>query len=217
MDRFVYSASHDLRASLSSLLGLIEISRLAKNKEEFDEYINMMKGRVHNLEKFIGEIIDYSRNSRQEIQKVPINFLRVCNEVVEGLKFTLGQETTSITYHIPTDLEFLCDLPRLKIVLNNIIGNAMKYMDQNKAVHQIDIYGAFSENAVKIEIKDNGVGISPEHHQRIFEMFYRASESGHGSGLGLYIVKEALAKLNGEIRFKSTPGVGTSFIINLPI
>jgi len=216
LDRFVYSASHDLRAPLSSLLGLIEVSRLAKSKEELDECMKMMKGRVHNLERFIGDIIDFSRNSRQEIQKAPVNLYRACHEVVDGLKFAHGQENTAIKFHIPAELEFMCDLPRLKIILSNIIGNAMKYHDPNKTLHQIDISGSLHGDTVHIEIKDNGIGISSEHHQRVFEMFYRASEKSHGSGLGLYIVQETITKLEGNIRFDSTLGKGTSFIISLP-
>lgn len=216
LDRFVYSASHDLRAPLRSVLGLIGVAGHSQSKEELEQCLAMMKNRINNLDKFIGEIIDYSRNARQDVQKVPVDTLALCQHIVEELKFTQGLEELSVSYQIANGLIISTDPTRLKIILTNIIGNAMKYQDSDKAAHQIEIIAAQNEGSVQIEIKDNGIGISPEHHQRIFDMFYRASESGHGSGLGLYIVKETLAKLNGEIRFNSTPGIGTSFIITLP-
>jgi signal transduction histidine kinase len=217
LDRFVYSASHDLRAPLSSLLGLIAVSQHTKSKEDLDRCFSMMKDRVHDLEKFIAEIIDFSRNARLAVQQVPVNLLSLSKKVVEGLRFAHGNDDTLIRYHIPADLEFIGDPTRLKVILNNLIDNAIKYQDSTKPFHQIDLTAERQGTTVQLEIKDNGIGIPPEYHQRIFEMFYRASEQSHGSGLGLYIVKETIEKLNGDIRFTSAPGNGTSFFITLPV
>jgi signal transduction histidine kinase len=216
LDRFVYSASHDLRAPLSSITGLINVARYSKSKEELDQCFDMMNERVSTLDKFIGEIIDYSRNSRQEVEKVTVNLLSICHQVVNQLKFTQVLREPAFTFSISPELSFLCDLTRLKIILSNIIGNAMKYQDSAKSLHQIEIIADQKGNTIQIEVKDNGIGISAEHHQRIFDMFYRATETSHGSGLGLYIVKETMSKLEGETQFTSTPGVGSSFIITLP-
>ena len=68
-----------------------------------------------------------------------------------------------------------------------------------------------------IKVKDNGIGISEEHHNNIYDMFYRAENSSGGSGLGLYIVKEMIGKLNGKIHFESNTGQGTTFILELPV
>jgi signal transduction histidine kinase len=176
----------------------------------------MMGERISTLDKFIGEIIDYSRNSRQEVEKVTVNLLSICHQVVNQLKFTQVLREPAFTFSISPELSFLCDLTRLKIILSNIIGNAMKYQDSAKSLHQIEIIADQKGNTIQIEVKDNGIGISAEHHQRIFDMFYRATETSHGSGLGLYIVKETMSKLEGETQFTSTPSVGSSFIITLP-
>ncbi|GHM99831.1 hypothetical protein WSM22_13210 [Cytophagales bacterium WSM2-2] len=216
LDRFVYSASHDLRAPLSSVLGLIEICQRSGDREEVKQCLDMMKTRVADLDSFIGEIIDYSRNARQEVRIENFNLLELVHEVTEGLKFGTGMENIFIDYSIPPALKVTSDRSRLKVVLNNIIGNALKYSNPRHDKPQIVIKASSMGNFLKMEVEDNGIGIGEEHLPKIFNMFYRASERSQGSGLGLYIVKETLDKLNGTILVKSTYGHGSMFSIEIP-
>jgi signal transduction histidine kinase len=101
--------------------------------------------------------------------------------------------------------------------MNNLLANAFKYSDSSKSKQEIKIVANLSDTHWRFTIQDNGVGISEEHLPRIFEMFFRASESSEGSGLGLYIVKEALEKLKGKITVLSKLHEGTSFTITLPL
>jgi len=217
LDRFVYSASHDLRAPLSSLLGLIEISQRTEDVEEIKHCLSMMKTRVADLDSFIKDIIDYSRNARQEVYKESFNLLELAKEVTDGLKFGTGMEEIFIKFEIDPTLNIVTDRSRLKVVLNNIIGNALKYSSPQKEEQLISIAANFEGNNMKVLIEDNGIGIAAEHQPKIFDMFYRASEKSQGSGLGLYIVRETLDKLNGKIEVSSSLGNGSRFRLEIPV
>jgi signal transduction histidine kinase len=101
--------------------------------------------------------------------------------------------------------------------LNNLLANAIKYHDPKKEEQWIDVQVSNSNDSIKVMVSDNGMGIEPEHHSKIFDMFYRGTFQSKGSGLGLYIVKETVAKMKGTIGLDSTPGKGSSFLITLPL
>jgi signal transduction histidine kinase len=215
LDRFVYSASHDLKAPLSSMQGLIDIAQRTDDPEEVKMCLRMMKERVLNLDAFILEIIDYSRNSRLELKKEKFNLMDLVMEVVDSLRYAEGFENIYLKYNMPRELEIESDRSRLKVVLNNLIGNSLKYHDPAKENPLIEISAVQQNGRLKIEIQDNGVGIATEHTPKVFDMFYRASEKSKGSGLGLYIVKETVEKMNGRISVESQLGSGTKFTVQL--
>lgn len=214
LDRFVYSASHDMRAPLSSLLGLINISEKTDKIEEVHGYLHMMKGRIKTMEGFIKEVTDYSRNARLDLTLETTDLEAVIREVTENLSDMTGR--VRIAIDMPEKILLLTDPGRLKVILNNLISNAYKY----HRLDQPDPYIAFSakrnQNRVVIKIADNGMGIEPDYHHKIFDMFFRASIKSEGSGLGLYIVKETLQKLGGTIWIESTPGEGSVFTFEIP-
>lgn len=217
LDRFVYSASHDLRAPLTSVLGLIELSQRSKDPEEINLCLEMMKSRIADLDAFIKEIIDYSRNARQEVRVEDFNLYELVEEVADGLRHGNGMENILIQYSIPHDLKVTTDRSRIKVILNNLIGNALKYSNPYQQESVVSVKAGMTDRHLKIQIEDNGIGISDEHLPKIFEMFYRASEKSQGSGLGLYIVKETLDKLSGSIQVKSTHGHGSIFSVEVPV
>ncbi len=217
LDRFVYSASHDLKAPLSSMLGLIEIAQRTEDPEEIKMCLGMMRGRVNTLDDFIREIIDYSRNSRLELKNDRFNLMEFTKEVVDGLRYAEGFEKIYLKYNIPPDLEVETDRARLRVVFSNLISNSFKYHDPSKENPQVEISAVSTASQLRIVVQDNGLGISEEHKPKIFDMFYRASEMSKGSGLGLYIVSETIKKLNGSIHVKSQIGQGSSFEVVLSL
>ena len=216
LDRFVYSTSHDLRAPLTSVMGLINITEQTQNPDDISKYLGMMRDRVHSLDRFIKDITDYSRNNRIEIKKEKVNLASLAREVWENLKF--APEAQSITFHvdIPEDLTIETDKNRLQVVIGNLMSNAVRYHDTRKTEQFIRLRYQVSGRVFCIKVEDNGQGIAQEYHTRIFDMFFRANEKSKGSGLGLYIVKEALMKLSGSIQLDSTPGIGTTITVKLP-
>jgi PAS domain S-box-containing protein len=219
LDRFVYSASHDLRAPLKSLLGLIAILKKSTGKPEQVqlEMLNMMHRSVIKLDDFIEEILQYSQNSRMEVTNEAIPFEELVKEILESHKFSGEVTNLNIQTNILQQHPFISDKRRIIIVLSNIISNAIKYRDTSKGDDAfIKIHVQSNEQNALITVKDNGIGIDAKDHQKIFEMFYRATNYSTGSGIGMYIVKEALEKLNGKITIESALTEGTKFIIELP-
>ena len=217
LDRFVYSASHDMRAPLSSLLGLINLSEKTDAIEDFRIYHGMMKERIKVMEGFIKEVTDYSRNTRLDLVLTKHALRTIVNEVVDNLAYSYTNKKLKVEIDIDPSLSITTDVSRLKVVLNNLISNSYKYQRLVEDYPFIKIAGQLSSNnTFVVSVSDNGTGISAAHHHRIFDMFYRASENSEGSGLGLYIVKETLQKLGGDIQVESTEGKGSIFSFSLP-
>jgi signal transduction histidine kinase len=218
LDRFVYSTSHDLRAPLTSILGLIRIIEMNLPTEETKQHdrVRMVKQSVRKLDDFIAEILDYSRNARSEIIAEPINLESLINEVRENLNYMDGSNDFKLHLEIEPGLKMNSDKRRIKVILSNIVSNAIKYQDKGKTERSLQLRFRSLENGVDILAQDNGIGISKENLNRIFEMFYRATSLSTGSGLGLYIVKETTDKLGGKIEVNSSPGEGSTFNLFIP-
>lgn len=216
LDRFVYSTSHDLRAPLSSVLGLINIADRTENLQDVKRYLSMMKDRVHSLDKFIRDITDYSRNNRLEIVREKVNLSEMAHEIWDSLKFAPEAERINFQVEIPKDAVVESDKNRLRVIMGNLISNAIRYHDLAKAERFIKLQHQMNGKVFYLRVEDNGQGIAPEYHSRIYDMFYRGNEQSKGSGLGLYIVKEALVKLSGSIHLESAPGKGSIFTVKLP-
>ena len=108
------------------------------------------------------------------------------------------------------------DRRRVKVLMNNIISNAIKYRKKNIPDACVNIDFHAGPDSYDIVITDNGEGIPDESKPRVFEMFYRASTTTFGTGLGLYICREIIHKLNGSIEIESTYGTGTSVVVSIP-
>jgi signal transduction histidine kinase len=196
--------------------GLIGIAEKSEDYQELKSYLSMMRGRIDALEKFIRDIIDYSRNSRLEVVHEPVNLHELVHEIMESLRFTDEHNVVSFKEELSKDFIILSDKVRLKIILNNLLSNALKYHDPEKNDSVVSIQANHSNELLHILVEDNGLGIDSDQLPRIFDMFYRASVNSTGSGLGLYIARETIKKLNGKITAESTPGVGTRFILEIP-
>lgn len=216
LDQFVYSVSHDLRAPLASVLGLINIASLENPPEHLKKYLEMIKGRINRLDSFIKDILNYSRNTRLEIAKEEVDFQKLLNEIEEHVKLIDESNKLDIQISIQEEKSFYSDPTRIAMILNNLYVNAIKYQDLNKPHSYLIINIIVTAEKAIIKFKDNGIGIPKNQLDKIFDMFFRASTISQGSGLGLYITKEAINKLNGTIKVDSAPGEYTNFQIDLP-
>lgn len=216
LDRFVYSASHDLRAPLMSVKGLLNMIKVDPEKGNTEKYLELIERSVLKLDNFISDIIKYSRNSRIDLFVREINFYELLDESINSLKFMEGAEQVRSVRNIQIQAPFYSDPSRLLMVFNNIISNSVRYRDKWKSDSylQIDIE-ADGQRAI-IKFTDNGIGIAAEYIGDVFKMFYRATTDSKGSGLGLYIVKSAVEKLEGTIQVQSEFGKGSTFIIEIP-
>jgi PAS domain S-box-containing protein len=215
LDQLMYKTSHDLRSPLSSIIGLINLANLDPDREALKEYLGKIEGRAKKLDEFIRSMLDYARVNRLEEEPEDINidaFVRSCIAELEYMEnFRKVQTRLSVR---PQNLVFKSDKLRLKIIFSNIISNAYKYYN-GEADSYLKIEIELKE-ALTIRFEDNGIGIKEEYLPKIFNMFYRATDRSQGSGLGMYIVKQAVEKLKGTISLSSQYGAGTKIDITLP-
>jgi signal transduction histidine kinase len=216
LDRFVYSASHDLRSPLTSVLGLLYLLRVEVKEEGAQRYVDLMEESILKLDNIIRDIVAYSRNNRTELQIEAIQMKNLMADVEAGLRYL---ESPGVNIHESVKVEnesvFPSDRNRLLTILNNLISNSIKYRHPARNP-EISVSVEVGKELVTLTIRDNGIGIKDYHLGKIFDMFYRTSDHSTGSGLGLYIVKETIKKLGGSIEVESEVNQGTQFIIQLP-
>jgi signal transduction histidine kinase len=217
LDKFVYSISHDLRSPLVSALGLVALMREETEVSSLQYYVQMIDKLLIRLDDLVKDILDISINSRQENQKEVIDFRRLIDEAFDSHKFGHRLRHIQKMIHVDQKSIFYSDRRRLSILFNNLISNAIKYSSEEIGDNAfVKVQVVADKSGAEIVIEDNGEGIGEESIDKIFDMFYRATSNSHGSGLGLYIVKESLHKIGGKIEVKSQLGKGTYFRINVP-
>jgi signal transduction histidine kinase len=218
LDSFVYSVSHNLRAPLMSVLGLLNLARMddVKLNNAMGSYFAMMEKSINKLDDTLKEILDYSRNARSDIKIEKVEMQNLIEDGFERLKYVEGSE--QIEKHISVDEHYplYSDPYRITVILNNLISNAIKYRDSSKTKSFININVVISEQNATILFEDNGIGIPDNMLPKVFDMFYRATDKSDGAGLGLYIVKETIDKLNGKISIESKADKGVKFTVEIP-
>lgn len=215
LDNFVYSVSHDLRAPIASVLGLINLAKKDDDLQMKNVYLDKINRSAIQQDNFIREILDQSRNSRLEVKKEVINFEPLIHETFEQLDFaTATGKPVEKIISINQTSDFYNDRWRLKVILNNIISNAIRYRNGRDPVIKVNV--DIQDHRALVEIEDNGRGIPAEHLENVCQMFYRATDDGAGSGLGLYIVKEVTEKLQGKIDIASEEGKWTRVTLEIP-
>jgi len=216
LDNFVYSISHDLRAPLLSIKGIL---RLITMKEKLGEtatnYIKMADSSVDRLDLTVQEILDYSRNARLDLQITEFDLSMVIEDIFNDLRYGSEREI-SFALHFEGSKIIKSDRYRMSTLLKNIIGNSVKYRNRKINNSKVEVTVIHKNETLEISVADNGIGIAAHNTEKIFEMFYRASSDVTGTGLGLYICKEIISRLGGQIRVESELGIGTTMHITLP-
>ncbi|HCM76243.1 MAG TPA: hybrid sensor histidine kinase/response regulator [Cytophagales bacterium] len=219
LDRFVYSVSHNLRSPLMSVQGLLNIARKEVEQNSvarLNEYFDMMDASIDKLDNTLKEILDYSKNARVDIEIGSINVKEMLVACIDKLKYITGADQLKTNIIIDGSESIYCDFFRLNVIFINLISNAINYRDINKETNTLLITVRTFPYKTSLTFQDNGIGIFSDLKDKVFEMFYRASDRSNGSGLGLYIVKETIDKLEGKVSIDSQIGIGTTVEIDIP-
>jgi PAS domain S-box-containing protein len=219
LDQFVYKVSHDLRAPLTSIMGLINLSRLdADSPETVQGYISMMETSTQKLDRFITSLLEYSRSNREYQNEQRIDFEEIVENSLDGLKYVKGFENMKIDLNIKKGMhDFFAEEMKLSIIFNNVLTNAVKYRNKYLEECQLNIEIDYTnEWYANVRVWDNGIGIHQHYLDKVFNMFFRATENSEGSGLGLYIVKQAVERVGGAIEIHSELGKFTEVIMQIP-
>ncbi|MEO1052029.1 MAG: PAS domain S-box protein [Bacteroidota bacterium] len=216
LDQLVYKTSHDLRSPLSSILGLVNVAKLDPSTESKGQYLERIEGRIHKLDEFVKSMLSYAKANRTEISFEPLDLKTMLTESIKDLEYLDNFSRVNTSIKVEGDHSFCSDRIRVNIILANITSNAFKYYDPNKEENYLKINIQLEEKMAVVTFEDNGIGIEDELQQHVFDMFFRATEKSEGSGLGMYIVKQSVEKLNGHITINSKYGQGTTIKVSIP-
>ena len=216
LDKFAYSISHDIRGPLSGILGAINVAREIEDVEEMKEMLFLMGKSLNKLDTYILSMHDYYSLQRGELKIKELDF----NKIIDDLKpmYTVLSKTNKVAFNVSVEQEeiFRSDDVPVKLILNNLLSNAFKYQDKKNKNKSVDVIVKVQNSLATIYVKDTGIGILGTHIGEIFNLFYRANFQEVGSGFGLYNVKSAILKLNGQLEVTSVLHQGTTFRVTIP-
>ena len=223
-DDFISIASHELKTPMAAIKGYLSMileGVVGKIEPKTKEHIEKAFANVKRLDVLVNELLDVSRleQGRTQFDMQPVDAATVISQVIDELRVKAEEKKLKITYQpLPEPRpKIFVDSDHLAQILDNLIGNAIKYTFKGgiQIFHQVD-----QEN-LKIIIKDTGIGMSPEDRQHLFEKFYRIKNEKTmdipGTGLGLWITRELVRRMNGKIYVDSMENVGSQFTIVFPI
>ena len=215
LDSFFYRVSHDLKGPISSLLGLHGVVEIDIKDAPSLQLFKMYHSQVIRMNNIVMGLINLTEIKNTEKLKTKIDFSKLIEECIESCHYLPNSSAVKIS----TDIQpftFNSEWAIINTILQNLIENAIKYSKPSSDAH-INIKVSASNNEVMVVVEDNGQGIPLDHQNHIFNMFYRANDNTKGSGLGLYILKRAVERLNGVVELKSIPNIGSSFTVTLPL
>ena len=216
LGKFAYSVTHDIRGPLLSVLGAVDIAKGMDNFTELREMLDMMAIALKKVDEFIKNTHEYYKLKRGMLEFEDIDFRDLVLDTEDLFKIAGRMEKVRFTSTVTQNEPFKSDEMSIKIVVNNLLSNAFNYQRKNITDKFVELNIEVADNNAIITVKDNGIGIHESHINNIFGMFYRATSEETGSGLGLYNVKDALNKLNGEIEVESKVNQGTTFKVTIP-
>lgn len=219
--RFVSMASHEFRTPLTSVLS--STSLLAKyigkngNEDKQEKHINRIKSSVHHLTTILNDFLslDKLEGGNVELHNSTFDIKEFATEAAEEIQ-EMAKNGQKVSYQHEGSTEVHLDKQMLKHIFNNLLSNAVKYSPENK---NIDFKTIIEKGILTITVKDQGIGIPEEEQAQMFERFFRAKNAFNiqGTGLGLNIVKKYIDMSGGSISFESDTGMGTTFIVKLPL
>lgn len=222
LDMYIYRAAHDLKGPVASALGLCEVAGLDVQDKNAHQYFQLLQGKMHQLQVVINSLINSSKIKSKTVEKEQVNLNQVVNGITHSLSYIADEDNFEFKLEVPRELCMVTDLYLLRSCLQNIIENAVKYRRSPMQLQgsgersRVHIQARQEGDSICIAIADNGIGIRQEMIHQVFNMFFRATEASEGTGLGLYMTRNAVAKLGGKITVESEYGQGTVFNLVFP-
>jgi two-component system sensor histidine kinase/response regulator len=218
LESFTYSASHDLRAPLRAIMGFSSV--LAKHPQGMDEDARQSVERIiraaHQMEGLIQDLLNYARTGQREVLAVRVSLEPFLQEIENTFQARIKEG--GVQFEIVRPLADLLGDPMLiKQILTNLIDNALTYRTR-QGRPRISVASMVVDDRAVLSVRDNGIGIAPEYHEKIFQVFQRLHTDSEyvGTGIGLAIVAKAARLMNGTARVSSAPGEGSTFYVSLP-
>ncbi len=216
MNQFVYSLSHELRGPLMSISGVSKLAKLEIQEPHILEYFEMIDSATFKLDDFIYKMLDFYRSTKIDNKVSEIDFKEILDQQIEAYQSKFDLSNFDIDITIDQEHKFTSDGSKIRVILNNLFSNSVQFQKLGDGPKKITIAIKVTEEGATISIADNGIGIDEKYQKDVFGLFTRATQKNVGTGLGLYMVKEAVEQIGGTIKLESILAEGTAFKISLP-
>lgn len=217
LDSFVYKASHDIKGPLRSLMGLTKVGLVDfASMPEVAVYFQHIMKTSTKLDIILEDLLTVTKLKTSQLQKSKIDLHAMMKEILDNFNHLNGFSRLNISIDIQGNHVLISDEKVLYSILQNLTENAIKYQDEHQSHPWLKVSIQITETESVFIFEDNGAGISEAHLSKIFDMFYKVNDKSIGSGLGLYILKQAVQKLKGTVKVKSIQGEGTTFTVVIP-
>jgi len=214
LDTFFYRSSHDFRRPLTTFLGLAEVAKVTVKDNNALELFDKVRETALNLDRMLVKLQSISDLGAQQLVYKEVIIEELVRQVFDGFNDAIVSKNIHVTMNVAPDISFYSYPAMVKIIIENLVENAINFCGVADQFVKINVFLRLGE--LVIEVQDNGQGIKEEYFSRIFDMYFRANLNSKGNGLGLYIVKKSVERLNGHIHFKSTHAQGSTFEVVLP-
>lgn len=213
LNTFLYRTSHDLRGPVTTFMGLTQLARMENNNDNVLLYLEKIEGSGEKLLHVLKKLNDVNIIFQQESPREDIALEAFCRELESEYNSYAKEEKVKMEFEVTDTKSIFQNKDLVKVVVTNLIENGIQFHTYNNPFVKISFRRTIDEISVFVE--DNGHGISADAHDKIYNMFYRASERSKGSGLGLYITQKAVELMDGHIKFTSKYG-HTTFVVTIP-
>jgi len=215
LETFIYKASHDIRGPLASIMGLTNVSKLEVTDKTALNYLRMIELATKKLDYVLLELVKAMKIKGTEVFVDDIHFESLLSGVISRFEHTGGFARLNISTVVNVSNTFISNRFIIETILQNLIENTIKYQNPNNKNPFLKVSVSETPAGIVIKVEDNGIGIEKSLQSKVYDMYFRAIEDSKGSGLGLYLVKKSIEKLNGQIELESKQGEGTTFTIRL--
>lgn len=220
---FLAAMSHELRTPMNGVLGISQLIAEETKEPVTKEHIKVILDSGQHLMTILNDILDFSKveENKLELEEAPFHLEQVLTPVCSAIQPLIDEKSIELIVEndVPNNTEFTGDCARLRQILFNLAGNAVKFTNEGHVLIRTELNS--EDKHLLIIVSDTGIGIAPDKQGRVFNSFEQADSSTTrrfgGTGLGLAIVKKLTELMGGSITLKSVEGVGTQFIVTLPI
>ena len=216
LERFIYSCSHELKSPIASMQGLLDIIKYHPLHSETSTCLSMMSVCVERMTNLMHSLEEYMNNEKQEIFLERAGGEATINRVLDQFQASLDKQQIKVKTVIHQSSPWVIDVKRVNLVLSTLVSNAVAFQDPDKKEKTLLIRLNVAKTKSVLEVSDNGIGIPLERQDKIFDLFYRGHDHSQGSGLGLFLVKKIVSKMDAKVTVKSSERIGTSFKIATP-
>ncbi|MES2394912.1 MAG: PAS domain-containing sensor histidine kinase [Bacteroidota bacterium] len=217
LNLFVYKASHDLKSPVASMMALMALYKESESAQDKEIYCEKIDDCISKLNIIMSDLLVLGRITYGELEFEQTSVKEVIDSILKSIEFVEGFKDIDLNIVIEDQAQFInTEKGLFQTILLNLIDNAVKYRQKRLERSFVNIHVSCQGKGILFKIEDNGIGIPETLQASIFKMFYRATSTSKGTGLGLYIVKTSVIKLGGTISFESTLGKGSTFKIYLP-